>query len=185
MDIDKLNKWANLLLDTGKSNNLINFKDSASSSAEIVLPSAPILFKAIEDNSQLEVFDPKIADSDEPQESNQREHNIVDTNARERYISKYSSRIKNQKQLLVYNGSANPITALRNISKKSRAFIEETGVNVVYIALGFIHWTESESAQTSYAAPILLAPVSLEQESPVAPIYIKSTGDDIVVNPIL
>lgn len=183
MDIDKLNKWANLLLDTGKSNNLINFKDSASSSAEIVLPSAPILFKAIEDNSQLEVFDPKIADSDEPQESNQREHNIVDTNARERYISKYSSRIKNQKQLLVYNGSANPITALRNISKKSRAFIEETGVNVVYIALGFIHWTESESAQTSYAAPILLAPVSLEQESPVAPIYIKSTGDDIVVNP--
>ena len=183
MDIDKLNKWANLLLDTGKRNNLINFKDSASSSAEIVLPSAQILFKAIDDNFQLTVFDPKIDDSDEPKENGQKEHNIVDINARERYISKYSSRIKNQKQLLVYNGSANPITALRNINKKSRAFIEETGVNVVYIAFGFIHWNESESAQTFYAAPVLLAPISLEQESLVSPIYIKSTGDDIVVNP--
>ena len=44
MDIDKLNKWANLLLDTGKRNNLISFKDSKATSVEIVSPDFDTVF---------------------------------------------------------------------------------------------------------------------------------------------
>ena len=39
MDIKKLDKWADLLLDTGKRNNLINFKDTKASTMEV----APLL----------------------------------------------------------------------------------------------------------------------------------------------
>ncbi len=35
MDAKKLDKWADLLLDTGKRNNLINFKDLRVSTVEV------------------------------------------------------------------------------------------------------------------------------------------------------
>ena len=35
MDTKKLDKWADLLLDTGKRNNLINFKDTRASTVEV------------------------------------------------------------------------------------------------------------------------------------------------------
>ena len=48
MNIDKLNKWADLLLDTGKRNNLINFKDTKGATVEVVSPDFYTLFsKAI------------------------------------------------------------------------------------------------------------------------------------------
>ena len=38
MKAEKLNKWAELLLDTGKRNNLIHFKDTKMGSVEILSP---------------------------------------------------------------------------------------------------------------------------------------------------
>ena len=43
MDTKKLDKWADLLLDTGKRNNLINFKDTRTSTVEVLLPSSDVL----------------------------------------------------------------------------------------------------------------------------------------------
>lgn len=40
MDTDKLRKWDELLLDTGKRNNLIHFKESKAGTVEIVYPAA-------------------------------------------------------------------------------------------------------------------------------------------------
>ena len=48
MDIKKLDKWADLLLDTGKRNNLINFKDTKASTMEVLLPSYDLLFEKLE-----------------------------------------------------------------------------------------------------------------------------------------
>lgn len=62
MDSDKLNKWADLLLDAGKRNNLINFKDSKSGTVEIVSPDFDTLFAKVEHAASLEVFDPKLSD---------------------------------------------------------------------------------------------------------------------------
>ena len=48
MDTKKLEKWANLLLDTGKRNNLIHFKDTKSSTVEVVLPDISSTFEKAE-----------------------------------------------------------------------------------------------------------------------------------------
>ena len=45
MDTKKLDKWADLLLDTGKRNNLINFKDTRTSTVEVLLPSSDVLLR--------------------------------------------------------------------------------------------------------------------------------------------
>ena len=48
VDTRKLDKWADLLLDTGKRNNLINFKDTRVSTVEVLLPSSDALFAKVE-----------------------------------------------------------------------------------------------------------------------------------------
>ncbi|MGM9999137.1 MAG: DUF4011 domain-containing protein [Candidatus Bruticola sp.] len=188
MNSKKLEKWANLLLDTGKRNNLINFKDSKFASVEVLLPSSDLILEKIEGNTQFSVFDPKINDDEELSEGSslsgtQSVAQESDFDARNSYLAKYGQRLKTQKQLLLYNSGSNPITALKNISKKSKEFIEETGVNVAHMAFGFIHWKESEASQYVYSAPVLLMPILLEQDSVTAPFYIRSAGDDIIVNP--
>ena len=65
MDIDKLNKWADLLLDTGKRNNLINFKDAKMGTVEIVSPDFDTLFSKAEHSATFEVYDPKLDDEED------------------------------------------------------------------------------------------------------------------------
>ena len=192
MDTKKIDKWAELLLDTGKRNNLINFKDTRVSTVEVLLPSSDALLGIIDGANSFEVFDPKIIEDDienrdESADSAQLQIEIHDESSdltgKTAYLNRYSERIKRQNQILIYNSAANPLTALKNIDKKAREFIEETGVNVAYMVFGFIRWKESDSSNYIMRAPILLVPIQLEQESIVEPYYIKSTEDDVIVNP--
>lgn len=68
MDTKKLDKWADLLLDTGKRNNLINFKDTRASTVEVLLPSSDVLFEKVDGTASFEVFDPKIVEEDDDTE---------------------------------------------------------------------------------------------------------------------
>lgn len=187
MDTKKLDKWADLLLDTGKRNNLINFRDTSASTVEVLFPASDALFRKIDEAATFEVFDPKISPEDDLKETAARRQLQIEYpgayDGRAAYLSQYSSKIKRQNQILLYNGAANPLAALKNINKKARGFIEETGVNVAYMAFGFIHWKESNSSNYVFRAPILLVPIQMEQESAVKPYYIKPTEDDIIVNP--
>ena len=191
MDTKKLDKWAELLLDTGKRNNLINFKDTKASTVEVLLPSSEVLFEKIDGTTLFEVFDPKIIEEDDKTEevvdSEQLKPELLDekgvSDEKTVFLTKYSGKIRRQSQVLLYNAAVNPIVAVKKIDKKAREFIEETGVNVAYMTFGFIHWKEYASSNLTFRAPILLAPIQLEQVSAVGPYYIKSTGDDVIVNP--
>lgn len=187
MDRKKLDKWADLLLDTGKRNNLINFKDTRTTTAEILLPTPDELFNKIDGTTTFEVFDPKITEEDDVEYSVSYEQLQIQEAAavdgKAAFLARYSPKIKRPNQILLYSALANPLTAAKNIDKKAREFIEETGVNVAYMAFGFIHWSESPSSSYVFQAPILLVPIHLEQESAVSPYCITSTGDDIIVNP--
>ena len=70
-DYKKLDRWADKLLDTGKRNNLISFKDSKTSTAEVLFPNCKSLFSKCSVGHVFEVFDPKIPDTelDETDES--------------------------------------------------------------------------------------------------------------------
>ena len=184
MNEEKLSKWAELLLDTGKRNNLIHFKDTKLGSVEILSPDFVTLFNRAEHSATFEVYDPKLEDEDElesPEEdalSNRNEPYL----SKNDYLSAYEKKLKKQ-QILVYNNVNKPLSALKNISKKAKTALEETGVNIAYIAFGFIHWTEGENSQYVMRAPILLVPITIENESSIEPYFVKVTDDEIIVNP--
>ena len=82
MDTKKLDRWASLLLDTGKRNNLVNFKDTKASTVEIILPKPEELFDKVESSASFEVFDPKIADDEDADRIFQILNAIVERSAR-------------------------------------------------------------------------------------------------------
>ncbi len=190
VDAKKLDKWADLLLDTGKRNNLINFKDTRASTVEVLLPSSDVLFDKVDGATSFEVFDPKIIEEDDSEEASEPEQLQIeipeeapDSSEKAAFLAQYSGKIKGKNQILTYSSTTNPITAVKKIDKKAREFIEETGVNVAYMAFGFIHWKESGTSSGVFRAPILLIPIWLTQVSAVEPYVIKPSEDDIIVNP--
>lgn len=192
MNNKKLERWAQQLLDTGKRNNMINFRTTKASTAEVVYPDGETFFEKCLSTSSFEIFDPKISDDEDDQEavssanssSDETQETITaDKMKKSDYAALYSSKIHKANQVLVYAKTPNPIIAIRNIDKKARDFLEETGVNVAYMAFGFVRWKEREDSDIINKAPLLLVPITLKNESSVDPYFIELTGDDIVVNP--
>lgn len=54
-------------------------------------------------------------------------------------------------------------TRLRNLRGKAETAIEETGSNVLYLAMGFLEWSEGKEASTTRLAPLFTLPVRLER----------------------
>ena len=70
MDTKKLEMWAKLLLDTGKRNNLVNFKDTKASTVEVVLPEISSVFQKLENETTFEVYDPKLTEEEDEDYNN-------------------------------------------------------------------------------------------------------------------
>ncbi len=180
MDTSKLDKWAELLLDTGKRNNLINFKDSKSNTVEVVAPDFYTVFQKAEHATVFEVFDPKLEKEDDLFISD--DDASASGSSKQAFVETYAERLK-KNQILIYNISGKPMQALKRIGKQARSAVEETGVNIAYLAFGFVHWTESEVSQYELRAPLLLAPISIENQSAIEPFYVRILEDDVIVNP--
>ncbi len=183
MNDNKLKKWADLLLDTGKRNNLINFKNTKYGTVEVVYPDIYTLFSKVEHSKTLEIYDSKISDEFDDDFDDQNEELEEEHLTKDDFIEKYSNKVKKCNQILIYNSSIEPSVSLQKISKKAKDMLEETGVNIAYMAFGFINWTESDSSNEIMHAPILLVPISIERETTIDPFEIKITDNDMILNP--
>ncbi len=68
---------------------------------------------------------------------------------------------------------------LLSIHNDARTYIEEQGVNVLFLAVGFLHWFESDSASEARRAPLILVPVELERSSAQERFRIRYTEEDL------
>lgn len=185
----KLDSWAKKLLDTGKRNNLVNYKERKGASAEIVAPDIHDLFSKCQSNHVFEVFDPHFVEEDtddleieeveNEEPSSDKEHKLTKVE----FIEKYFNRLNRDKQLLVYSPSLDPVRAVSSIQKKSQSILDETGINVGYLAFGFIRWNESIDSKVFYKAPLLLVHVTINSGTITDPVKISIEDDDIFVNP--
>lgn len=178
MTLKKLESWQNRLLDVGKASNLIHFKDNKNTSAKVIWPKAADLFDR---NATLAVFEPKKAPEEAKEEAAPEETASIKT-AEEIYLEKFRSQIK-KNEIVLYNVNTPAVKIAANLLKKQETVIEETGVNVVYLAFGFIEWTENDNSKEKYQAPVLLTPVKLINESAILPYKIRLDSDDVIVNP--
>ncbi|MGK4339993.1 DUF3320 domain-containing protein [Ectopseudomonas oleovorans] len=71
---------------------------------------------------------------------------------------------------------------LLKIHTEAKGFIEEQGVNTLFLALGFLHWYEADSSENLRKAPLILLPVSLERSGAKDAFKLKYSGDELMAN---
>src|SRR6266446_5710822 len=71
---------------------------------------------------------------------------------------------------------------LLKMQAEAESFIQEQGVNVLFLALGFLHWFEADSSDKTRKAPLLLVPVHLKRGGSKEAFRLEYSGDDLVQN---
>ena len=163
----KLDTWKNKLLDMGKRNRLLNYRDTRRSNLRIKLPGIYDLWESFVVNEHPLEF-PFV---DEEQQLSLEEES-GDFIAAAGSVQTNQS-IKEQQR------------TLRNLRSKAKTFMEEQGVNVLYLSFGFLRWAESDHSKVHFDAPLILVPVSLSWESITSPFVLSLHEDEIIVNPTL
>lgn len=68
---------------------------------------------------------------------------------------------------------------LLNTFYAARTYVEEQGVSVLYLALGFLEWYETDTSADKRRAPLILVPVELERSNALDRFHLTYTGDEI------
>ena len=72
---------------------------------------------------------------------------------------------------------------LLSIYYESREFEEEQGVNVLYLACGFLKWYESDSSEIARYAPLILLPVELVRQTEKSGGFkLRARDDEMITN---
>ncbi|PKM52192.1 MAG: DNA/RNA helicase [Firmicutes bacterium HGW-Firmicutes-7] len=167
----KLEAWKNKLLDIGKRNRLINYKETKRSNLKIVKPDILDLWQDFVINEraiEFPFFDEESSDTNSEQLS------LIDDEPIEMqsYIQTNQT-IKEQHR------------TLRSLREKAKTAVEELGVNILYLSFGFLRWTESGISEQYLMSPLVLVPASLTIESINDPYILNIHEDEIVINPTL
>lgn len=73
-------------------------------------------------------------------------------------------------------------TRLLSIHNDARTYLDEQGVNILFLALGFLYWYEAPSAKEARHAPLVLIPVELQRSNAQERFRLVYTGEEIGEN---
>ena len=169
-------KWTEKLLDTGKGNKLINFKDSKLRTLEMLSPEIDDLFNVVSNGTILSFYDTD--DYLKRFKDEEQELSVEDVkNSLEGNVS--------ANQIFAYKKGFSLKSILRTIKKVSKESVVEKGINILYLAFGFLNWKENENTNINFSSPLVLLPVKLENEIIGQPYELSLYEDEITTNPTL
>lgn len=137
---DRIARWQTRLLDLSLRNRLLNFRPTGRTLG-LHVPDLPALEDSLADGTRFTLH-PK-SDTSEAFLREQLEAG---------QLHAAESAAEMQKRLLT-------------LYRTARLSIEETGANVLYLALGMLKWFESEQSEQARLAPLVLLPITLVRTS--------------------
>lgn len=159
----KLEKWKNKLLDLGRKNRLINFKESKRGTLKITTPNIESLFNELVVNEKTLSF--PILSSEWVDDGEEPKIILGDLET--------NRTIEEQQKTLA------------SLRSKARGAKEEQGINILYLCIGFLNWYESNTSKQELVSPLILVPVKISIESLADPYKLSIDEDEILVNPTL
>ncbi len=73
-------------------------------------------------------------------------------------------------------------TRLLDMYYDAQTYEQEQGVSILYLAIGFLKWYESDASDKARFAPLLLVPVDLERPSAASRFHLRYREDDVTTN---
>ena len=177
MILSELEKARNRLLDMTMRNRLLNFIPTKRSTVQILKESPKEVFAKLVNGQQAMTF----------KGLKDLETEDVDDGDDEELIKTVDDYVPTEKELTdkYLQTDLSPKELDRRllfIKQKSDSVQEERGYTVLYLALGFLEWTETKFEQKHHNAPLILIPVSLSRQSVGRPFNVKWTEEDIATN---
>ena len=177
--IDRLEKWKRKLLDLTLRNKLLNFKDTKKA-VEIECPDPAQLEDLLSGGQKFKLL-PR---TDVLGDSDQRNAGIFTEthhdDGRRRYLLDALNR--NEIHTKVPDGDLDG--RLTELFRITRTAFEEGGSNILFLALGFLKWTQTDGG-AACRAPALLVPVALLRNSVRAGFRLALHEDETRINPTL
>ena len=167
--------WQSKLLDLSKANRLLRFRDTKLSTVPVVEPDIPALFDLLVLHDA-----PVPIVSSYPEESDNQSDLLSET------VESDSITMQSRfKTALISSYKPDHLrSALYNLRQKAHASIEERGVNVLHIAIGFLVWNDPQEKTDQWRAPLVLAPVTIDRAGPDK-YTLAALEEDVVLNPTL
>ena len=172
----KIKSWEDQLLDLGKRNKMISFRESKRATLNILQPGFEELYQQIVVEEKELTFQ-KAIDRD----SDARVYSILSL------LDKLSCPIEvNIGDIRAQGSLPETKKTLKHLRAKARLAIDEQGTNILYLVFGFIEWREKGNRGDSWLkSPLLLVPVSLSLPSLNGQYILRKHEDELVVNPTL
>jgi len=164
------------LLDLGLRNNFINTRDSKTKSLRVIEESSIEVLKILVDNGYKMSFDSKKGIKDEEEKKE------FDALFQLPPLDSIDSNKLTDKILQTNHSDQDLQKRLRSIDRLSRLSIEEKGVNMLFLAIGFIRWYESDSSDKPRLAPLVLIPVRLDRPSLNSRFKVSYNDDELGIN---
>jgi very-short-patch-repair endonuclease len=176
----RLSKWKSKLLDLTLRNRLLNFKPTKST-LQIVAPDLARLEDALSEGAEFRIRPlPGLMEGADPRMTQVH----VGRGGRSPMDDMALAALAN-KELLAKVPQENLDANLLAIFSAARTGLEEGGSNTLYLAIGFLQWTETAKSDKVHLAPILLIPVSLQRESVRSGFRLSRHDDEAIINPTL
>ena len=171
----KIERWKKELLDTGKRNKMINFRETSRSTLRILEPDATELFNKLAIAEKTLTFQKPIN-----KDTDLRTYSMIALMETLSYsLNVQVGDIKTAGTIIEREKT------LKNLRSKAKLAQEEQGTNILYLCFGFIYWREKERSSQWNKSPLLMMPVSLGLKSLSSPYTLSRYDDDIQVNPTL
>jgi very-short-patch-repair endonuclease len=136
----RVTRWQKRLLDLSLRNRLLNFKETGRT-LPLDVPDLAVLENMLAEGQAFDVL-PKLDDNEQFLKEELSDHRL----------HAQATDAESKKRLL-------------NLYRTAKSSIEETGANILYLALGLLKWYEHDAADQPRYAPLLLLPITLQRES--------------------
>jgi len=176
-DLDrKIERWKKELLDTGKRNKMINFRETKRSTLRILEPEASELFNKLAFSERALSFQKPIN-----KDTDLRTYSMIALMETLSYtLNVQVGDIKTAGTIIEREKT------LKNLRSKAKLAQEEQGTNILYLCFGFIYWrAQNKDSSPWFKAPLLMMPVTIGLKSLNAPYTLSRYDDEIEVNPTL
>lgn len=180
-------KWREKLLDAGKGNRLINYKET-SRSVEILAPDYESVFHRLTNGDSLSFYevDAFVKEWNKTRVNELEENeNPYESLTKLQVLDELGGKLK-KGQVLSFKKGASMQRTLKNIKKVASDSLLEKGINILYMAFGFLRWKEKDNTNQYFNSPLILIPIHLDSTESKNPVFsISQYEDEINTNPTL
>ena len=175
--MDRLLAVTNQLLDLGKRNRLLNYRDTGLKTLSILNKNIDEIFRNIKGYKDVSILDSDALLNQYHLENNPNDSQDDPLKYDQETVYGICRKFLQPKQILCYKSGYGVIKAVKSLAKDFRTSIVEKGMNCLYISFGFIHYFEEGE---EFIAPLLLIPIEIANEGGWT---IRQYEDDVILNP--